>query len=87
MIPCPVLSPSGLPCTKTIPPGWQVDEGHPGGHFWAAARTVAILAGGHYDSTAAVGGQSFVGHLPDECEPPCPFVFNTDRVYGVVLNT
>lgn len=72
-LPCPVLSPTGLACTKPIPAGWSVDEGHSGGHFWASERTKAILDGGHYDSIRAVSGQPFDGHLPDECVPPCPY--------------
>lgn len=75
-IPCPVRSADGLACSKTIPPGWTVDEGHGGGHMWMSDRTRAILRGGHFDATAALSGLLFEGHLADEClgtvELPCP---------------
>ncbi len=72
-LPCPVPSPTGTPCTKTIPPGWTADEGHAGGHFWADKQTVEILAGGHYDATAALSGEPFVGHVPVDCPgSACP---------------
>lgn len=66
-IPCPIPSPDGLPCTKTIEVGWTVEEGHGGGHFWASLETVAILDGGHYDARAALSGQPFAGHRPENC--------------------
>lgn len=74
-VPCPVRSPGGLPCTKTIPPGWTVEEGHGGGHFWASERLSAIFAGGHYDARSALSGQPFDGHLPGECPGgTCPYL-------------
>lgn len=81
-IPCPVPSPDGLPCAKTIHPGWTVEEGHGGGHFWASPETVAILDGGHYDERNSIlkadlvvnGGRLqktiwkvFAGHRPEDC--------------------
>lgn len=77
-IPCPVRSPSGHSCTKVIHPGWTVDEGHGGGHFWASARLKAIFNGGHYDATAALSGQPFEGHLPEDCPGDiCPYRYRT----------
>lgn len=72
-MPCPVPSTTGLPCSKTIPPGWTADEGHGGGHFWVGPELDAILTGGHYDATAAMSGQPFAGHLPEDCFPGCPY--------------
>jgi hypothetical protein len=66
-ISCPVPSPDGLPCAKTIHPGWTVEEGHGGGHFWAPLETVAILDGGHYDTRAAISMQPFAGHRSEDC--------------------
>lgn len=66
-IPCPVRSPGGLPCTKSIHPGWTVEEGHGGGHFWISPDDGAILDGGHYDATAMLAMQPFDGHLPEDC--------------------
>lgn len=72
---CPVPGPEGQPCIKKIPAGWTADEGHAGGHFWANTRAKAILDGGHYDATAALSGQPFDGHLPEECPgPSCPYL-------------
>ncbi len=71
-MPCPVPSPSGLPCTKHIPAGWAASEGHGGGHFWASPQFQAIFDGGHYDATAALSGQPFDGHLLEDCAPGCP---------------
>lgn len=72
-IPCPVLSPGGLPCAKLIPSGWTADEGHGGGHFWVSDHLAAIFAGGHLDATAALSGLPFSGHLPQDCPgDTCP---------------
>ncbi len=71
-MPCPVPNPrNGDPCTKTIPAGWAAGEGHGGGHFWADAATVAMLDGGHYDAVAAISGQPFASHEPEDCSPSC----------------
>lgn len=80
-IPCPVRSPGGLPCTKTIHPGWTVEEGHGGGHFWASPELQAIFAGGHFDATAALSGRPFDGHRPEDCPgDTCPHrIYLTDR--------
>lgn len=65
---CPVRSPgSRLPCVKKIPAGWKVVEGHGGGHMWMSNRDERIVEGGHFDATAALAGQPFGGHLPEEC--------------------
>lgn len=66
-IPCPVTSPGGLPCAKSIEPGWTVEEGHGGGHSWASPQALAVLAGGHYNATAAISGRPFDGHTPADC--------------------
>ncbi|GAA4208992.1 hypothetical protein GCM10022252_74860 [Streptosporangium oxazolinicum] len=73
-MPCPVPSPNGLPCSKTIPSGWAAEEGHGGGHFWVGPELDAIFAGGHYDARAALAGQPFEGHLPENCFPGCPYI-------------
>ena len=73
-IPCPVRSPGGLPCTKTIHPGWTVEEGHAGGHFWTGDQLKAIFDGGHYDAASALSGLPFDGHLPQDCPgDECPY--------------
>jgi hypothetical protein len=78
-IPCPVLSPSGVKCSKNIHPGWTVEEGHSGGHFWVGDRLEAIFRGGHYDATAAISMQPFEGHLPEECPgESCPYRWRLD---------
>ncbi|RKR92664.1 hypothetical protein BDK92_7140 [Micromonospora pisi] len=66
-LPCPVASPDGLPCRKPIPKGWTADEGHAGGHFWMSDAAFAIVAGGHFDASAALAGVPFTGHLPEDC--------------------
>ena len=71
-LPCPVLSPDGLPCTKTIPEGWAPEEGHGGGHFWISTQGAAILDSGHYDVVALISGQPAASHSPKECHPNCP---------------
>lgn len=79
-IPCPVRSSDGLPCTKPIHPGWTVEEGHGGGHFWVDDRLKAILDGGHYDAVAALSMQPFEGHLPEDCPgDTCPYAYRTRR--------
>lgn len=70
-MPCPVQSPTGLPCSKRIP-AWTADKGRAGGYFWASAETLAILDGGHYDASAALAGRPFEEHLPEDCRPGCP---------------
>ncbi len=67
-LPCPVRSPWGnKPCIRMIPSGWHVYEGHPGGHTWMTEQVRRIMAGGHFDATAALNGEPFQGHLPEEC--------------------
>lgn len=71
-MPCPVASPDGLPCTKTIVRGWTAEEGHGGGHFWISAKGKAVLDGGHYDATALISGLPAKVHQPEDCHPDCP---------------
>ena len=73
MVPCPVPAPhTGDPCTKRIPSGWTVDQGHGGGHFWMpAAIRERLDRGDHYDSTAAISGQPFTFHTAEDCAPGC----------------
>lgn len=79
-LPCPVPSPSGQPCVKPTPSGWTAEDGHAGGHMWMDDRTKRILDGGHYDATAALSGQPFEGHLPEECNGNCRFVAYLPKV-------
>ena len=81
---CPVPSPSGLPCVKRIPQGWTADEGHGGGHWWESPETSRALERGHYDATAAISGQPFTIHQPEECPgpPECNW-----RLYRLVPDT
>ncbi len=62
---CPIPSPDGLPCQKTIPFGWPVEDGHGGGHWWASPETAAIFDGGHYDARALLSGQPANYHAPE----------------------
>lgn len=40
-MPCPVPSPTGLPCTKKIPAGWSADEEHlPAGCWMGCPKTL-----------------------------------------------
>lgn len=71
-MPCPVPSPQGLPCVKRIPEGWTADEGHGGGHFWISPEIEQALERGHYDARAALAGQPFRIHQPEDCTPSCP---------------
>lgn len=76
-IPCPVPSPTGLPCCKPIPNGWTAEEGHAGGHFWISPGWLAIMDGGHYDATAAISGRPVDGHLPEDCPgDTCPYLMH-----------
>lgn len=70
-MPCPVPSPTGLPCTKTIPAGWTADEGHGGGHFWISPEGSDALANQHYDAGALLAGQPVQFHKPEDCHPGC----------------
>lgn len=70
-LPCPVPSPGGLPCVKRIPKGWTADEGHGGGHFWTSPEIAQALERGHYDAKAALAGQPFTIHQPEDCTPAC----------------
>jgi hypothetical protein len=71
-MPCPVPSPTGLPCVKHIPVGWTADEGHGGGHFWMSDKVAALLDGGHYDASALLAGLPATVHAPEDCIPSCP---------------
>lgn len=72
-------SPDGHACTKTIHPGWTVDEGHGGGHFWVGAEVKAIFDGGHHDATGALSMQPFDGHRPEDCPgETCPYRWRLD---------
>jgi hypothetical protein len=71
-MPCPVPSDSGLPCVKRIPEGWTADMGHGGGHWWMSPETSRALDRGHYDARAALAGESFTIHQPEQCFPGCP---------------
>jgi len=71
-MPCPVPSPDGLPCTKTIPDGWTPEEGHGGGHFWMSPEGAAVLDSGHYDVVALISGRPAEHHDPEDCHPGCP---------------
>ncbi len=73
-MPCPVPHPDGdpdKPCVKKIPNGWTADEGHAGGHMWMDAATMAVFDTGHYDAVAAISGQPFGPHAPEDCDPSC----------------
>ena len=72
-MPCPVRSPgSGLPCSKHIPRGWTAGEGHGGGHWWVSPETAEAMHTGHYDARAALAGEPFTIHQPEDCTPLCP---------------
>jgi hypothetical protein len=68
---CPAPSPDGMPCARIIPAGWAIGDGHPGGHVWMSPDTQDLLDRGHYDPTAALAGQPFAAHLPEDCPPGC----------------
>jgi len=72
-VPCPVPHPDGLdaPCRRFIPPGWDVEDGHPGGHWWASDAAQEALDNHHYDAAAALSGQPFTTHKPEDCTPDC----------------
>ncbi|WP_431881703.1 HD domain-containing protein [Micromonospora chalcea] len=69
-LPCPVLSPSGTWCVKSIPDGWTPSEGHGGGHYWTTYRNQRIVRGGHFDGTRALTEMVIDGHAPDDCPGP-----------------
>jgi hypothetical protein len=47
--------------------------GHGGGHFWISPETSQAMDRGHFDATAALAGQSFTIHQPEDCTPGCPW--------------
>lgn len=66
---CPVTH-EGYPCRKTIPVGWLPSEGHGGGHWFASDEIADQMRTGHYDARAALAGEEFGIHRPQECPGP-----------------
>jgi hypothetical protein len=46
--------------------------GHGGGHCWMSPKTQQAMELGHYDARAALAGEWFTIHQPEDCTPECP---------------
>lgn len=65
---CSAVNSDGLSCQKRL---YHAVNGeywdHTGGHMYATPETMERLRTQHYDATAALKGQPFSFHSPEEC--------------------
>lgn len=67
---CPAVAVDGQPCQKVIVGALGF---HAGGHIFASDAVWAKLTGDHFDARAAIAGEPFTTHRPEDCpgEPEC----------------